>query len=56
MKSGKTDIQEQFVAFLDQKMKEKGMGLRELARKADISPSYISHLKTFKTTFHPMRS
>ena len=44
----KTLIQQRFNRFLEKQMKEKGWSLRELARRADIAPSYLSHLKTFK--------
>ena len=41
-------IQERFIKFLESKMTEKGLSLRELGRRADIAASYLSHLKSFK--------
>ena len=47
MKKKRNLLQERFISFLREKMREKGIGLRELSRNSIISPSYLSRFMTF---------
>ena len=47
MKKKRNLLQERFISFLREKMREKGIGLRELSRNSKISPSYLSRFMSF---------
>ena len=47
MKKKRNIHQERFISFLRKKMREKGIGLRELSRNSKISPSYLSRFMSF---------
>ncbi|WP_197253638.1 helix-turn-helix domain-containing protein [Paenibacillus dendritiformis] len=48
------EISEEFGAFIKQKRKEKGLTLVELAKKSELSHSYLSQLENGKRNLPPM--